>query len=134
MSEVDKEPDEEPIPKLPRAKLFGKPSGAVLIRMGMFGTMLYALIMMREPCATGAARFVGQFSEVDAGPVQTGISKQYPGFQIVTAEEALQMLKDAQPDAGTSGDADTASDAGAKPDAGDAGPKSSAGDADVTTQ
>ncbi len=112
------EPDEEPIPKLPRAKLFGRPSGQAMIRMGMFATMLYALIMMREPCATGAARFVGQFSEVDAGPAQTGISKQYPGFQIVTAEEALQMLKDAQRDAGPE------SDAGDKPDAGDGGVES----------
>jgi len=91
-------PDEEPIPKLPRAKLFGKPSAAAMIRMGMFATLLYALIMMREPCASGAARFVGQFSEpaIDAGPPASELQKRYPGFQIMTAEEALQMLKEAQ--------------------------------------
>lgn len=71
-----------------------------MIRLGMFATMLYALIMMREPCANGAARFVGQFSEsdaaADASTSQPGTSTHYPGFQIVTAEEALEMLRQAQ--------------------------------------
>lgn len=96
----DVDVDEEPIPKLPRAKLFGRPSGPAMIRLGMFATMLYALIMMREPCANGAARFVGQFSEsdaaADASTSQPGTSTHYPGFQIVTAEEALEMLRQAQ--------------------------------------
>ncbi len=105
MTDKSETPEEEPLPKLPRAPLFGKPSGAALGRIGMFGVMLYALVMMRKPCSEGVGRFVGQFGDApDAAP--PSLSEQYPGYQLVTAEEALELLRKSAPfDAGALMDA-----------------------------
>ncbi len=87
--------DEEPIPKLPRAPLIGKLSTPALMRIGMFGTLFYAVIVMRKPCAEGAGRFVMSFdenSQVDAGPSKT---ERFPGFELMTAEEAPKRFPDA---------------------------------------
>ncbi len=86
--------DEEPIPKLPRAKLMGKLSMNAVVRIGMFGTLFYAIIVMRKPCAEGAGRFIMNFDDVvDAGP-PPAVDQRYPGFELITAEEALKRWPD----------------------------------------
>lgn len=71
-----------------------------MIRIAMFLTLLYAVIVMRKPCADGVGRFVGGFdSPPDAGPRIP--SERYPGYELLTAEEALKRWPDA-PDGGSS--------------------------------
>ncbi len=83
----------EDVPKLPRAPLFGKPSLHGVVRVGMFATLLYAIIVMRQPCADGVGRFIGGFDEeADAAPA--GLSDHYPGYELLTAEEALKRWPD----------------------------------------
>ena len=102
-TESDSDSEEE-VPKLPRAPLFGKPSLNGLVRVGMFATMLYAIIVMRQPCAEGAGRFIGGFDEsADAAP--PSISDHYPGYELLTAEEALKRWPDSPQEDGGSGDA-----------------------------
>ncbi|MCP4444195.1 MAG: hypothetical protein GY811_02470 [Myxococcales bacterium] len=95
--------DEAPIPKLPRAPLFRKLSLPAMVRIGMFGTIFYAIIVMREPCADGVSRFITNFddSDADAGPAPS-IETRYPGFELMTAEEALKRWPD-RPAEGASG-------------------------------
>lgn len=70
-----------------------------MVRVGMFVALLYAVIVMREPCADGVGRFVGGFDEPpDAGPITP--SERYPGYEFLTAEEALKRWPDA-PDGGS---------------------------------
>ena len=84
---------EEEIPKLPRAPLFGKPSLNGVVRIGMFATLLYAIIVMGGPCADGVGRFVGGFgTEPDAAPVDP--AEHYPGYQLITAEEFMKRYPD----------------------------------------
>lgn len=118
--------DEEPIPKLPRAKLMGKLSMNAVVRIGMFGTLFYAIIVMRKPCAEGAGRFIMNFDDVmDAGP-PPAVDQRYPGFELITAEEALKRWPDkpaVDDDAGdgtpagdaATGEADTAEPTGEDP-------------------
>jgi hypothetical protein len=84
--------EEEEIPELPRAPLFGKPSLHSVVRVGMFATLLYAIIVMRQPCADGVGRFIGGFDDApDAAPANTD---KYPGYELLTAEEALKRWPD----------------------------------------
>lgn len=114
---------EEEIPKLPRAPLLGKPSLNGVVRAGMFATLLYAIIVMRRPCAEGVGRFIGGFDEApDAGP--SSITDHYPGYELMTAEEALKRWPESQtrdggvsegpgvgqPAGGSAGDDDAPSD------------------------
>lgn len=110
--------DEEPIPKLPRASLLGKLSLPAIVRVGMFATLLYAIIAMRKPCSEGVSRFVTSFedSPADAGTSPpTEAPGSYAGYELMTVEEALKRFPDA-PDGG--GDGGTG-DAGPR----DAGPE-----------
>ena len=96
--------DDEPIPKLPRAPLMGKLSMAAVIRIGMFGTLFYAIIVMRKPCAEGAGRFIMNFDDVaDAGPAPA-VDQRYPGFELISAEEALKRWPDKPADDAGAGD------------------------------
>lgn len=119
MSESAETGEDPEIPKLPRAPLFGKPSLQGVVRVGMFATLLYAIVVMRRPCAEGVGRFIGNFDErADAAP--PSISDHYPGYELLTAEEALKRW----PDSPASGDAGVhdggltteGSDAAAKPE------------------
>jgi hypothetical protein len=84
---------EEEIPKLPRAPLFGKPSLHSVVRVGMLATVLYAIVVMRRPCAEGVGRFIGGFDDAaDAAPVDR--LDHYPGYELMTAEEALKRWPD----------------------------------------
>tara|TARA_R110002096_G_scaffold44526_8_gene120295 strand:+ start:111121 stop:111609 length:489 start_codon:yes stop_codon:yes gene_type:complete len=122
--------DDEPIPKLPRAPLMGKLSMAAIIRIGMFGTLFYAIIVMRKPCAEGAGRFIMNFDDVaDAGPAPA-VDKRYPGFELISAEEALKRWPDKPADdagAGDQGDGGTA----AKSSEGETDNETAANDSDV---
>lgn len=95
--------DEEEMPKLPRAPLFGKPSVHSIVRVGMFATLLYAIIVMRQPCADGVGRFIGGFDDApDAAPAT--VNDRYPGYELLTAEEALKRWPDSpHNDAGMDG-------------------------------
>jgi hypothetical protein len=101
VAEVTQEPDEDKVPdyasgdvpKIPRAPLFGKPSVHGVVRAGMFATLLYAIIVMRKPCADGVGRFIGGFDDrPDAAP--SGLTDHYPGYELMTAEEALKRWPD----------------------------------------
>ncbi len=108
---TDKEQrDEEPIPKLPRAPLFRKLSVPAIVRIGMFATLLYAIIVMRQPCADGVGRFITNFDDPpDAGPAVT-TDQRIPGYELMTAEEALKRWPDKPAE-----DAAAASDSGNAP-------------------
>ena len=102
---------EEEIPKLPRAPLFGRPSLTGVVRIGMFATLLYAIIVMGGPCADGVGRFVGGFgTEPDAAPA--GPAEHYPGYQLITAEEFMKRYPDAGVQDGGLGDASAIGPAG----------------------
>jgi hypothetical protein len=104
--EAAPEETDEPVPKLPRAPLFGKPSLNGVVRVGMFATLLYAIIVMRRPCAEGVGRFIGGFDEpVDADAAPPSVSDQYPGYELMTAEEALKRWPDNPTRDGGLGDA-----------------------------
>ena len=103
---ADPPEDDEEIPKLPRAPLFGKPSLNSVVRIGMIATVLYAIIVMRKPCAEGVGRFIGGFDEApagDAAPPSTG--DHYPGYQLMTAEEFMKRYPDGGLKDGGAGDA-----------------------------
>ena len=103
--EVDPRLDQ--IPKLPRAKLFGRMSMVSLTRIGMFGTLFVAIILMRKPCADGVANFIGSFDPKDAGPAEESSDSPVPGYELMTAEEALKRWPDRPvEDAGTAPDVD----------------------------
>ena len=59
-------PADQPVPRLPRGRWF-RISRADLFRIGMFTTLLIAVIALRRPCADGVASFVGSY-EPDAAP------------------------------------------------------------------
>ncbi len=86
--------DDEPIPKLPRAPLLGKPSTAAMVRIGMFGTLFYAIIVMRKPCAEGAGRFLMNFDDAPDAGSPPAVDERYPGFELISAEEALKRWPD----------------------------------------
>lgn len=50
----------------------------------MFGTLLVAVIVMRQPCADNVARFVGSFEPVDAGAPEAspGTAELPPGKYV----------------------------------------------------
>ena len=90
---TDEGEEGEALPKLPRAPLIGKMSVPGMIRIAMFATMLYAVVMMRQPCSEGVGRFIGDFEETrDAAPLT--IQERYPGYELLTAEEALKRWPD----------------------------------------
>jgi hypothetical protein len=110
--EIEEPTAEEPIPKLPRAPLFRKLSLPAMVRIGMFAALLYAVVVLREPCADSVGRFVGGFDDPpDAGPAS--ILDRYPGYELMTAEEALKRW----PDAPDGGPEDAGSESGADSDA-----------------
>ena len=113
----DQQPDdEEPIPKLPRAPLFRKLSLPAIVRIGMFGTLFYAIIVMRKPCADGVGRFITNFDDraADAGEAAEEQSR-YPGYELITAEEALKRWPDKPAGDGGAGDGGLVEDGGASP-------------------
>ena len=71
--------DDEPIPRLPRGKLF-KLTGPQMFRILFFAALLVGVLALRQPCSEGIGRFVESFDESDAGPTgpQDG-SPQRPG-------------------------------------------------------
>jgi hypothetical protein len=70
----------------------------------MFATVLYAIIVMRKPCGEGVARVIfPPTDETDAGP--PSVSEQYPGFELMTAEEALKRWPDSPAHDAGAGDA-----------------------------
>ena len=110
MNPDERDPADEPIPKLPRAPLFRKLSFPAMVRIAMYLALLYAVFAMRRPCAEGVGRFVGGFDvPPDAGPVSP--AERYPGYELITAEELLERYPDAPRDAGTG---DAATDASGK--------------------
>lgn len=88
---------EDKIPKLPRAHRFGKPSLNGIVRIGMIATVLYAIIVMRRPCADGVSQFIfkpgATLPDTDTA-VPTDPAEQYPGFQLITAEEFMKRYHD----------------------------------------
>lgn len=106
--------DEEEVIVLPR----GKPGRALLrvrgvdlMRIAMFATLLVMILVMRQPCADGVARFIGSFDQVDAGPSQAEGVRSDPRigeFRRLTDEEiraifngdAGSLLDDETGDAG----------------------------------
>jgi len=99
-SKGDKEErsDEELI-HLPRASFFSRVSGTDLFRIGMFATLLVAIIVMRKPCADNVGKFFGNFDEGDAGPPAAETSgadaaRGLEGYRLIPAEEAIDVLSD----------------------------------------
>lgn len=58
------ERDQEPVPRLPRSAGF-RVSWPAVFRILMFAALLVGVIMLREPCASSVASFVGQFNSAD---------------------------------------------------------------------
>jgi len=57
--------DDAPVPRLPRGKGIRLSTQSV-IRIGMFATLLVAVVVMQRPCADNVSRFVTSFGP-DAG-------------------------------------------------------------------
>lgn len=57
--------DDRSVPRLPRGRGINF-FGGDFVRIAMFLTLLIAVLMLREPCSQGVARFMDSF-EVDAG-------------------------------------------------------------------
>lgn len=85
--------------------------GVDLMRIAMFATLLVMILVMRQPCADGVARFIGSFDQVDAGPSQAEGVRSDPRigeFRRLTDEEiraifngdAGSLLDDETGDAG----------------------------------
>ena len=97
---------EEPeIPKLPRAKLFRGFSIGSVARIGTFAVLLYAIVVTRKPCAASVGRFFGGFDPAQDASLQT-----VPGYELMTAEEALKRWPDS-PDASPLAEGDAGSEA-----------------------
>ena len=62
--------DSNVVPRIGRRRRF-RINANDLIRIGLVGTLLVGIIMMRKPCADGVANFVTSFDEVDAGVATT---------------------------------------------------------------
>ena len=85
----EREKNEE-IRKLPRGPLFRGFNALELVRIGMFASLLVAVIALREPCADGAATFVGAFEET--GPDAAAPPDPLAGYELVPAQELLDRL------------------------------------------
>ncbi len=55
--------EDQVIPRIKRGRLFGRMALHDIFRIGMFAMMLYAVIALRKPCATGAENFLRSFDE-----------------------------------------------------------------------
>jgi hypothetical protein len=73
--------NDNPVPRLPRGSGF-RLSAQSMIRILMFGALLAAVVLLREPCAGSVASFIGQFetqASGDAGSPAGQMPGQMPG-------------------------------------------------------
>ena len=81
------------MPKLPKRKGALLSSGD-LVRIGIFATMLVAVLMFRKPCADGAADFVQSFDTPDAAlPAPEPKKPEFPTIRL-TGEETEDQLRE----------------------------------------
>ncbi|HUH02711.1 MAG TPA: hypothetical protein VML75_12015 [Kofleriaceae bacterium] len=60
--------EHDPVPRVPKARGFGLSRGEIG-RIAIFGSLLFGVLMLREPCAKGVGGFVDSFEEPsDAAP------------------------------------------------------------------
>lgn len=63
--------ENDPIPRVPKAKGFGLSRGEIS-RIAIFGSLLFGILMLRQPCAHGVGSFVDSFEEpIDAAPASS---------------------------------------------------------------
>ena len=65
----DKDPDDEPVPRIPRTAGF-KISMAALVRIALTGAMLAMIVVARRPCANSVSEFVTDFDKTGSGASQ----------------------------------------------------------------
>src|SRR5689334_429047 len=73
------QPSEE-IPRLPRGKLM-KFQLHDIIRIGIFASVLVAILFMRKPCSDGVAKFVGSFDDKQSQPAPAAQPSDKPDIQ-----------------------------------------------------
>jgi hypothetical protein len=61
----EREPRDPDVPRLPRGKGFRLSFGEI-VRIGLTGTMLLAVLVLAKPCADSVGRFVANFDPPDA--------------------------------------------------------------------
>ncbi|HTM21737.1 MAG TPA: hypothetical protein VL172_14545 [Kofleriaceae bacterium] len=60
--------EDEPVPRIPRGRGWGF-SGGEIVRIGMFGTLLVAVLVLRKPCSENVSKFMQTFEPpLDASP------------------------------------------------------------------
>ena len=100
----DPETDDD-VPRLPRGKGF-KLSFGEIVRIGLTGTMLIAVLVLAQPCADAVGRFVSSFDPPDAQPAPKPVPKGYvhlsPDMTTEQIQQAIGGARDAgAPDAPT---------------------------------
>lgn len=113
MARREREPIDPDVPRLPRGKGF-KLSFGEIVRIGLTGTMLIAVLVLAQPCADAVGRFVGSFDPPDAQPAQPLQPKGYVHLSSDMTPQQIQQAIGGARDAG-------APDAGA-PDAATSSP------------
>ena len=113
-----KEPRDPDVPRLPRGRGFKLSFGEIL-RIGLTGIMLVAVLVLAKPCADAVSNFVASFDPPDAQPAPPPkpTSPQLPPGTYVhitpdMTPEQIQNAIDSARDAGVS-DAGAAQDAAA---------------------
>jgi len=85
-TETNKELKE--VPRLPRAKFLSF-RGADLFRIGLFATLLVALVALRKPCADGVARMVAAFDV----PIEEKKAPEKTDVLRITGNESKEELR-----------------------------------------
>ena len=99
-----KEPRDPDVPRLPRGRGFKLSFGEVL-RIGLTGIMLIAVLVLAKPCADSVSSFVASFDPPDAQPPPTPKAPQLPPGSYVHLtpdmnEQQIQQAIDRARDAG----------------------------------
>ena len=90
-----REPRDPDVPRLPRGKGF-KLSFGEIIRVGLTGTMLLAVLVLAKPCADSVGRFVANFDPPDAQPAAPPPSTKLPaGYVHLGGNMSTQQIEQA---------------------------------------
>jgi hypothetical protein len=96
----ERDPIDPDVPRLPRGKGF-KLSFGEIVRIGLTGTMLIAVLVLAQPCAEAVGRFVGSFDPPDAQPAPRPQPKGYVHLSSDMTpqqiQEAIGAARDAAP-------------------------------------
>ena len=94
-----REPRDPDVPRLPRGKGF-KLSFGEIVRIGLTGTMLIAVLVLAQPCADAVGRFVGSFDPPDAQPAPRPQPKGYVHLSSDMTPQQIQQAIGVARDAG----------------------------------